>query len=101
MYSGRRVGFCQSERTEKEREDLPALPLLVVIKITPLAALTPNTAAEAGSFNKVTVSISLGSNCEKSPLGIPSITTNGELSPVVLTPLIKRLEPSLPGSPFR
>ena len=54
----------------------PSSPRRVVIRITPLAPLTPNTAVEAASFRMEKFSISLGSICEKS-LSTPSTSTRG------------------------
>lgn len=54
------------------------LPLLVVSKITPLAALEPYRAVAVASFNTVVDSMSEGSIPLKSePKGIPSTTYSG------------------------
>ena len=56
----------------------PFLPLLVVSKITPLAALEPYRAVAVASFNTVVDSMSEGSIPLKSePKGIPSTTYSG------------------------
>src|SRR5690606_34147223 len=76
-------------------------PLLVVMRITPLAALAPYMAADA-SFNTEMDSMSLELILSQ-PGGFctPSTTTRGLLSPVVLLPRIKISALSAPGSPER
>src|SRR5699024_1162616 len=65
---------------EKPITGLSPPPLLVVIKITPLAALDPYNDAEAASFNTDMSLISSGLNAENSAAeaGIPSIIYIGD-----------------------
>ena len=97
--------------------DLPALPFLVVTKITPFPALEPYKEAEAASFNTCTLSILEGSKPDKGlippvlsddPLvtGTPSITNNGvpSFTPFwfnELKPRIVIFDPLPPGEPER
>ena len=75
------------------------LPDLVVIRITPLAALEPYTADEVASFKTETDSISLTLIRSISISGIPSTTIRGLALLTVPRPLIKRLAPFLPAIP--
>ncbi len=77
------------------------LPLLVVIKITPLAPRAPYKALDAASFKTVVLSISAVFIEDISPSkGTPSTTYKGELPAAIdPTPLIRTVD-VVPGCPF-
>src|SRR5258706_13210057 len=92
---GIRVGCAQPWLKSYVICGAPDLPRFVVIRITPLAAWEPYMADEA-SFNTEIDSTSWGLNRPRPPSrpGMPSMTINGEVSPIVLTPRIRIVEPS-------
>src|SRR5690606_1869890 len=72
------VGCFIPKFQEKLSCGLPALPRLVVMRITPLAPLTPYTAVADASFNTDIDSISLGSRLLRSR-STPSTSIKGAL----------------------
>ena len=78
---------------------LAPLPLRVVIRITPFAALDPYTDADVASFNTEIVSTSLILILLISTSGIPSTTINGLALLTVPKPLIIKLASLLPAIP--
>ena len=64
----------------KSTTGLLVSPRLVVIRITPFAPRTPNTAVAEASFKTEKLSISSGSICEYSR-STPSTNTNGDEVP--------------------
>ena len=109
--------MLNSEEEEKEIESFPSLPFLVVIRITPFAALLPYNAAADGPLSTEILSISSGLKSAMPSVvalpspntslpvpkvvlnkGIPSTTYNALLSPSIdLAPRITtRVEPPAP-----
>ena len=83
---------------EKLITSLPDLPFLVVIKITPFAALDPYSEVEAASFNTFTEAISFGLMEAIFPLKItPSTTYNGELDAFTEEKPLILIEALVPG----
>ncbi len=76
----------------------PSFPRLVVIRITPLAALEPYIDAEAASFRTDMFSISLTSRPSIEP-SRPSTKIRGFALLSVPIPLIRIVPPSPPGRP--
>ena len=72
-------------------------PLLVVMRITPAAALEPYMEAEAASLRTEMFSMSSGLTEDMSP-GTPSMMTSGVESPIVVIPLTFMSPLSLLGS---
>ncbi|MNL64178.1 hypothetical protein D3C87_1883700 [compost metagenome] len=78
-----------------------AIPLRVVTRTTPLAALTPYTAVADASLSIETDSTS-STEISDISRSTPSTKMSGErFAPKVDTPLIHKLPPSLPNSPLR
>ena len=77
---------------------LPSSPRLVVIKITPLAPRTPNTAVADASFNTEMVATELMST-EFMGRSTPSTSTSGSLEFHDVTPRMVIFGSSSPGFP--
>ncbi|MNT18683.1 hypothetical protein D3C72_1538990 [compost metagenome] len=84
--------------TVPRTEALPSLPLLVVMRITPLAPRTPYTAVAVASFSTDTVSIELISTLLNGR-STPSTIVRGSVLFHVLRPRITIRGSSSPGIP--